>query len=169
MKRPYMNTEIKFNTDENAATIYVMKVLHTTVDKVWKHFTQKKLIDQWWAPKPWKCETTKMNFENDGEWHYAMVSPDNEKHFAGAHYHEINFHRSFDWTDFFADEEGNINNEMPGSNWLIGFTGVDEGTKLTINIHFKSRQDLQESLKMGFEQGFKSGLNQLEDLLNKKD
>ena len=80
-----------------------------------------------------------------------------------------NYHRSFDWTDFFADETGNINTELPSVKWLIGFTGVQEGTKLTINIHFHSTDEMQQLLDMGFEADFKMRLTQLEALLNQKD
>ena len=164
-----MESGIKFNIDEKAATIYVMKVFHTTVDEVWNHFSKKELIDQWWAPSPWKCETLKMNFEPEGIWNYEMIDPDGENYFAGVHYHEINFHRSFDWTDFFTDENGMINTDLPSVNWLIGFTGVEEGMKLTININFQSTEEMLQLLEMGFEESLKSGLAQLEDLLNKKD
>lgn len=164
-----MESEIKFNIDEKAATIYVMKVFHTTVDEVWNHFSKKELIDQWWAPKPYQCETVKLNFEPNGFWNYAMISPTHEKQFSAVRFNEIKFHRSFDYTAFFTDEEGNIKSEFSSSNWLIGFTGVQPGMKLTVNIHFKSSSDLEQLLKINFEEGFKKGLQQLEELLNKKD
>ena len=94
-----------------------------------------------------------------------MVGPENEKQYAGAEYHEITFHRSFDWTDFFTDAEGNIDPDFPSVKWLLGFTGVDEGTKLTVNIHFNSEADMKKILDMGFEEGFKTCLSQLEELI----
>ncbi|MGA9212918.1 SRPBCC family protein [Kaistella sp.] len=163
-----MKTPIIFNKDDHSASIYIMKVFHTTVDEVWNHFTKSDSLDQWWAPKPWKCQTLKMNFEPEGSWNYAMMGSENEKHFSKVQFHEINFHRSFDYSAFFTDENGNINNEFSASNWLLGFTGVEEGTKLTVNIHFKTTADMMILLEMGFEEGFKMGLHQLEDLLNKK-
>ncbi|WHF50902.1 SRPBCC domain-containing protein [Chryseobacterium gotjawalense] len=164
-----MKTKIIFNKDDNSASIYIMKIFHTSVDKVWNHFTQAELLDQWWAPKPWKCKTLKMNFQQEGIWNYAMISPENEKSFSGVQFHEINFHRCFDYSAFFTDENGSVNSSFAPSNWLIGFTGVEEGTKLTVNIHFKTTKDMAALLEMGFEEGFKMGLHQLEELLNKKD
>ncbi|QOW10973.1 SRPBCC domain-containing protein [Kaistella flava (ex Peng et al. 2021)] len=164
-----MKTEIIFNKDDNSASLYIMKIFHTTVDEVWNHFTKADLLDQWWAPEPWKCQTLKMDFAPEGVWNYAMVGPENEKSFSGVRFHEINFHRSFDYSAFFTDENGSMRNEFPASNWLLGFTGVEEGTKLTVNIHFKTTEDMRALLEMGFEGGFKMGLNQLEELLNKKD
>lgn len=164
-----MNSEIKFNKDENAATIYGMKVFNNDVDTIWSHFTKQELIDLWWAPEPWRCETLLMNFEKEGEWNYAMISGDNDKYFGHVRYHEINYHRSFDWTKSFTNQEGQKNPLLPSSNWLIGFTGVEEGMKLTVNIHFSSLSEMQQLLEMGFEEEFKTRLNQLEYLLNGED
>ena len=156
---------IVFNTDSNHATIFVMKILDAKVEEVWNYFTNSELLDSWWAPKPWKCETQKMNFENGGTWNYAMVSPENEKHFAGIDYEEINPNRSIALSDYFSDEKGIKNVEFPTTNWLIGFTGVEEGVKLTVNLHFASQKEMNAILEMGFEEGFKMQLNQLEEIV----
>ena len=158
---------IVFNTDSHHATIFVMKIFDAKGEEVWNYFTNSELLDSWWAPKPWKCETQKMNFENGGTWNYAMVSPENEKHFAGIDYEEINPNRSIAWSDYFCDEKGIKNVEFPTTNWLIGFTGVEEGVKLTVNLHFASEKERNAILEMGFEEGFKAILNQLEEILKK--
>ncbi len=160
-----MKSNIVFNKDFDAASVFVMKVYHADVSVIWNHFTKPELLDQWWAPKPWKCETQNLEFKEGGRWNYAMVGPENEKQYAGADYQEITFHRSFDWTDFFTDPHGNIETKLPSVKWLLGFTGVEEGTKLTINIHFNSENDMKTILEMCFEEGFKACLAQLEELL----
>ena len=164
-----MESNIVFNKDFDAASAFVMTVYPTDVSVIWDYFTKAELVDQWWAPKPWKCETRRMDFHEGGIWNYAMVGPENERHYAGANYHEINFHRSFDWTDFFTDEQGKIDQQFQSVKWLIGFTGVEEGTKLTVNIHFNSEEDMKKILDLGFEEGFKTALAQLEELVKQKD
>ena len=62
-----------------------------------------------------------------------------------------------------------MNTALPTTKSLIGFTGVAQGTKLTINNHFNSPAEMLQILGMGAEQGFTAALNQLEKLLNKKD
>ena len=163
-----MNSTITFNIDHKAGTLFIMKIFTVPVEDVWSHFTQAALLDQWWAPQPWQCETMQLDFRPEGIWRYAMVSPAHEKHYGGAKFNEIKHHRSFDYIDFFSDSEGNINTDLPSTKSLIGFTGVAEGTKLTINNHFNSPAEMQQLLDMGVEEGLKSALNQLEDLLNKK-
>lgn len=160
-----MNTRITFNSDLDGATIFVSKIYHNDVSEIWESFSNPENLNKWWAPFPWKCETYEFDFEPGGNLYYAMIGPENEKTFGLTNFEEINFHRSISWTDSFSDENKNINPDFPQANWLIGFTGVEEGTKLTINLHLKNREELRKFLDMGFEEGFKTGLNQLEELL----
>lgn len=163
-----MTTEVVFNKDFDSAGIFVMKVLDADIPTVWDHLTNSRLLDLWWAPKPWKCETKNLDFRPGGSWNYAMVGPENGRQYAGATFQEINLHRSFDWTDYFTDQTGNKDTGMPTVKWLFGFTGVEEGTKLTINIHFNSEQEMKQLVELGFEEGFKQALNQLQELLHQK-
>lgn len=160
-----MESNIVFNKDFDSNSVYVMKVYDAEVSKVWDYFTKSELLDQWWAPKPWKCETVNQDFKEGGEWFYAMVGPEGEKHYAKVKYGKIMEHRSFDGIDVFCDENGNVNESFPEAKWLLGFTGVDEGTKVTVNIHFESSEAMKQLIEMGFEEGFKMGLNQLEEIL----
>ncbi|MCA6066905.1 SRPBCC domain-containing protein [Chryseobacterium sp. RG1] len=160
-----MKSMITFNEDFDSNSVYVMKIYKSEVSKVWDYFTQSALLDLWWAPKPWKCETKEQDFKKDGIWLYSMVGPQGERHYSLLKYGEITEHRSFDGIDAFCDENGKINEDFPQAKWLLGFTGVEEGTKVTINIHLQSQEALKQLLEMGFEEGFKTGLNQLEDIL----
>jgi uncharacterized protein YndB with AHSA1/START domain len=161
-----MNSEIVFNKDSDTG-VYVMKVYKADVSTLWDYFTKSELIDQWWAPKPWQCETEKMDFRENGVWLYAMKGPDGEKEMALANYGEIMHHRSISWTDAFADDKGKVRTDLPQTSWLIGFTGIDDGTRMTFNLHFNSKVEMNQLIEMGFEEGFKMGLNQLEDIVAK--
>lgn len=160
-----MSSEIIFNQDFDSKSIYVMKTYDAEVSIVWDYFTKPELLDLWWAPKPWKCETDNLNFEEGGVWLYSMNGPEGEKIYSLVKYGEINQHRSFDGIDAFCDENGNIDKNFPQTKWLIGFTGVEKGTKVTVNMHFQTEEDMIKQLEMGFEEGFKMGLNQLEQIL----
>lgn len=162
-----MNSDIVFNIDRGEATTFVMKVFDTTPRELWSYFTDSAKLDLWWAPKPWKCRTKSYDFSENGRWIYAMVGPENEEHYATIQYLEINEGRSISLKDYFSDSEGNLIPEFGLTNWLIGFTGVEEGTKLTINLFHANTEDLDKILEMGFEEGFKACLNQLEDIVEK--
>lgn len=160
-----MESKIIFNKDFDASSIYVMKIYAAEVSEVWDYFTKAELLDQWWAPAPWKCETKTQDFKDGGTWLYAMTGPDGERHDAKVKYGEITIHRSFDEIVCFCDENGDTNPDFPEVKWLFGFTGVEEGTKVTVNIHFPNEEALRKLLEMDFEQGLTMGLMQLEGAL----
>lgn len=62
-------------TDKEKATFQAKREFNANVSLVWRAFTEPELLDQWWAPKPWKCETKSMNFKPNGKWKYEMVGP----------------------------------------------------------------------------------------------
>lgn len=162
-----MNSQITFVSDPEEASIFVMKIFPYRVPEIWKYFSEALLLEQWWAPKPWKAETLTFDFREYGQWWYAMVGPDETRHFARNDFKEIISHRSISYLDYFTDEKGEVLQDFPAAQWLIGFTGVEEGTKVTVNIHLPSQEAVHQMLEMGFEEGFKQGLNQLEDLMDR--
>ncbi len=161
-----MKHHITFNIDEQAATIYVMAVYTTAAQNVWNCFTKPELLEKWWLPKPWTAKTIEMDFRAGGHWHYRVVNPEGIEREGKLLYHEINSGRSFDFRDeIMVENTGNI---APAPNWLIGFTGVEEGMKLTINLHCSSAEELQQMIDLGFEKRLKDSLEQLRIILQEQ-
>jgi uncharacterized protein YndB with AHSA1/START domain len=162
-----VNSKMQIDKDPANKKMTIVRSFDAPVADVWRAWTEKELLDQWWAPKPWKAETKSMDFRVGGYWLYAMVGPDNTKHWARADYTDINPKKSFSVTDSFCDENGNKNNSAPSMKWKNSFSEKGEGTDVTVEISFDRAEDLQTILDMGFEQGFTAGLNQLEELLKR--
>ncbi len=158
-----------FNTDEREATIFFSTIYEADVTTVWNCYTNPDLLSQWWMPKPWNFELISQNFAPEGQLLYAAVGPDGEKNYSGQTYNEINQNRSISLSNYFTDESGNTNHELPVADWLIGFTGVEQGTKLTVNIHFKNAEDLNKTLAMGFKEGFTQTAEQLRTILTESN
>lgn len=133
--------------------------------RVWAAWTESELLDQWWAPKPWKAETKSMNFKEGGRWLYYMLGPAGEKHWCLLDYISINPMKNYIGEDAFCDENGNKNQELPGSHWANTFESTESGTKVTITITFKSEDAMNKIIEMGFEEGFAMGHENLDELL----
>lgn len=163
-----MNTENKTQVTKDLAnkSILISREFNASLKTVWRAFTEKEILDQWWAPKPWKAETKFMDFIVGGYWMYAMVGPDNTKHWARANFLAISPLVSFEIEDAFCDEEGNVNTALPLSTWLNTFIETKTGTRVEAKLIFATEEDLLKLVEMGFEEGFSMGLNQLEELLN---
>ncbi|MCE7060832.1 SRPBCC domain-containing protein [Dyadobacter sp. CY343] len=159
------NVVMNFNVDKENKKIKVEREFDAPVTKVWAAWTEKELLDQWWAPKPWKARTKTMDFREGGHWLYAMVGPEGEEHWARVDYKSIAPLRSFTAADAFCDENGNISDSMPGSDWENTFKEESSKTLVFIEITFKELKDLEQTLEMGFKEGFEMGLSNLDELL----
>jgi len=147
--------------------IVVEREFSAPVESVWKAWTDSDLLDQWWAPKPWRAETKSMDFRTGGFWLYAMKGPDNEVHWARVDYKSIEKLKNFQAADYFCDENGNKNDELPNMNWDNQFSKTADGTRVVVNISFKSEADIRAILDMGFKEGFEMALGNLDELLEK--
>jgi uncharacterized protein YndB with AHSA1/START domain len=94
-----------------------------------------------------------------------LVSPENQKHWGRMNYLAINHLSSFDLEDFFCDEEGIINPELPASKGKNVFTETTNGTRVEFRMIYPTESDLQKIVEMGFEQGISMCFDQLEEML----
>lgn len=165
-----MNTKLlmDFSLDKENKTIVVKREFAAALPLVWDAYTKSEILDQWWAPKPWQARTKTMDFREGGYWLYAMVGPEGEEHWARADYKKIDRHQGFHAKDGFADEEGNVNQEMPQSDWHVSFSSTADGTLVTNLIKFDDLEDLEKTIEMGFKEGFMMALENLEELLSQK-
>ena len=157
--------ETIFTKDLENKKMKVVREFDAPVEKVWQAWTDHKILDKWWAPKPWKAGTVSMDFSNGGRWSYYMEGPDGERHYCIAEYSNIVPKKSFSVLDAFTDEKGNINTEMPRMNWDVGFSPTENGTQVTTEIKFDSVEDLNKIIEMGFKEGFAAAHQNLDELL----
>ncbi len=155
-----------FTKDFENATVTVTRTFSAPKNKVWEAWTTQELLEQWWAPLPWKAVTKSFDFRVGGHWHYYMAGPQGEKEWCYVGYEEIEPEVSFGAKDGFCDENMNIRPDMPNMYWKNLFEEVDGETRVTVTTTLASAEDLQKLVEMGFEEGFTMGLNQLERLLS---
>ena len=155
-----------FKTDLTKKKMFITREFAGDIELVWQAWTDPKILDEWWGPKPWKAKTKKMDFREGGTWLYSMVGPDGSEHWSRADYTKIILHKFFEGNDRFCDEKGNINEAFPEvSNWKNTFSATKSGTKVEIEITYASVADMKKMSEMGFEQGFSTGHSQLDDYL----
>jgi uncharacterized protein YndB with AHSA1/START domain len=153
--------------DLKAKSISVSREFSASMESVWQAYTDPKILDQWWGPAPWRAETKTMNFTPGGYWLYAMVGPENQKHWARMNYIAINRPDSIDIEDIFCDENGTPNPDLPASKGQLLFAKTASGTRVTFNMIYPTEADLQKIVDMGFEQGISICFEQLDELLKK--
>lgn len=157
-----------FTVDKENCTVKVKREFFAKTDTVWAAWTEQKILDQWWAPKPWKSRTKSMDFREGGHRLYAMAGPEGEEHWARADYKKITPKTSFAFLDAFCDSEGTVNEEFPRSDWRVDFAGLDESTTVYIEIKHEKISDLEMIIQMGFKKGFTLAMEGLDEILQSK-
>lgn len=162
-----MNSNLLFNftVDKANNAIQVTREFSAAPDLVWQAWTTAELLDQWWAPKPYYVQTKTLQFTEGGQWHYAMISPEGDKHWCLADYKTIDPSKSYTSLDAFCDEAGNMNTEMPRTLWTNVFTANEGTTTVNITLQYQSLTDLEKVLAMGMQEGFTMALGNLDELL----
>lgn len=161
------NLNFDFTVNKETNTVHVTRDFNADAALVWDVFTKPELLDQWWAPQPWKSETKSMDFTEGGRRLYAMVGPEGERHWAIADFTSITPKTNFKYLDAFTDADGNLNDKMPRSDWNLDFIDKGDTTTVDIQIKHKDLADLEMIIEMGFKEGFSMTLNSLDELFEK--
>ncbi|MEX1212647.1 MAG: SRPBCC domain-containing protein [Balneolaceae bacterium] len=154
-----------FDIDRKNNTIQVKRMFQAPAKHVWAAWTNPELLDQWWAPKPYRTETKSMEFRKGGTWLYAMVGPNDETHWCKATYTAIDPETRFSHSDAFCDEFGKANNEKPISHWTTRFSERDGVTTVEVTLKHDRLEDLETLIEMGFREGFLAALGNLDEVL----
>lgn len=160
-----MNTNLLFDftVDKTTKTVFINREFAAELPLVWDAFTKPEILDQWVAPKPWHSKTKYMDFKVGGRRFYAMVSPEGQERWAIQEYTSITPKTHFKMHNAFADKDENP--ELPGSEWEYNFSEQNGITKVSIIIKNDSLARMEKMIEMGFVEGFKMTIDNLEKLL----
>lgn len=162
-----MNSNLLFDFSVNNEnnTIHIKRQFDANLELVWQAWTKAELLDQWWAPKPYRIETKMLDLRVSGMWLYAMVSPKDEKMWCKADYKAIETNKLLSWLDAFCDENGKENSDKPRSLWKNNFTEINGITTVHATLKHDKLEDIEMMIKMGFKEGLTLALGNLDELL----
>lgn len=159
-----------FSVDRENSTVRVKREFSAPKDDVWAAWTEPEILDQWWAPRPWKSKTKKMEFKVGGRRLYAMLGPEGEEHWAVADYTSITPKTNFKYRDAFCDSEGNIDTvHFLHSDWSLDFTARNGTTVVDITIKHQSLADLEKVIEVGFKEGFTTAMEGLDEIFASRE
>ncbi len=159
------NLPVSFDKDFASKKILVTSKFNASLNIVWNAFTHPEILEKWFAPEPYKAITKTMDFQNDGRWLYYMRSPLGEKIWSVSTFRNIYSHKSFEASDAFCDENGVIDVHFPEMTWHYDFSEEGGETLVIAIISLSNEDDMKTLFEMGFEEGYKMALKQLQQLL----
>jgi uncharacterized protein YndB with AHSA1/START domain len=166
----------------SAATndIIFTRVLDAPRELVWKAWTERKHMAQWWGPKVFTNPICEMDVRPGGAYRIVMRSPDGVDYPLKGVYREVvrpallvmvmdlSEHPDA-WHDL-VDPKRDKSKGRPPLNPVctVTFAGEAGGkTKLTIRMSFATAALRDALVKMGMEAGWSQSLDRLAELLGK--
>ncbi len=139
----------------------VVRIFDAPHERLFKAYTDPKLMIQWWGPRKYEIIVDKMDAKQGGLW--RILNRDNEGNEFAFHgvYHEVSPKRivyTFEW-------EGLPEHVLLG---IVTFEDLNGKTKLTEKSVFESVEDRDGMLKSGMEEGTPEIMDRLAELVEKK-
>ena len=155
--------QFDFTVDKAGKKVFIKREFDADLDLVWDAFTKAEILDQWVAPRPFTARTKSMDFKLGGRRFYAMVSPEGQERWMIQRYTSISPKTNFKMFNAFADKDECP--ELPGSEWDYTFSQEGETTTVHITIYNESLARMEKMIEMGFTEGYKASMTNLENLL----
>jgi uncharacterized protein YndB with AHSA1/START domain len=159
------NLQFDFLVDKKNNTLTVKREFAATRQLVWDCYTKSELLEQWFAPKPFRAKTKTMDFREGGHWLYAMVDPQGTEHWGRMDYVKIQPIEKYAGLDGFCDSNGVLNPKLPRANWDVTFHDRGKNSMVETIVTYKSLTDLETVIQMGMKEGLTLTLESLDDLL----
>ena len=162
------NLLMNFEVDKENKTVNIKREFNASLSDVWSAWTEAEILDQWWAPAPFKSQTKSMEFKEGGRRLYAMVGQEGEERWSSFDYTSISQKTNFKYASTFCDSEGNPNSEFASSYWSVSFSEQDNSTFVDIAIKRDSLPELEKLIEMGFKEGITVTMKSLDKIFENR-
>lgn len=168
-------SQVEVKKDLENKTLVVACTFLAGKQKVWQAYADKELFEKWWGPEGWQTTVKEFDFRPGGRNLYGMKCIDESQgewfgqtSWGLMEYQAISEPDSFTYKDLFANEDGSVQDNMPGLVMEITLQEADGRTTVTSTVQAESVEALEQLLKMGMVEGYSSSCNKLEQLLSEQ-
>lgn len=139
------------------------RLIDASPDKLFRCWTEPKLMKQWFAPKPYTTPVAEVDLRPGGASRIVMQSPEGQDIPCPGQYLEIVPNRKIVATDAFIGDwvprEG-----APFMTMVLTFEPEEGKTRYTAVVRHWSEDDKKKHEEMGFHKGWGQCADQLEAL-----
>jgi uncharacterized protein YndB with AHSA1/START domain len=151
--------------DFDSLTLTLTADLAAPVEKVWQLWADPRRLERWWGPPTYPATIENHDLTPGGEVTYFMTGPEGDKHRGWWRVTSVAPPTSLEFTDGFADPDGTPSATMPVSTVSVRLTRHGNGTRMEIRSAFDSREQMDQLVTMGMEEGLKEAVGQMDALL----
>ncbi len=151
--------------DYDNLTLTVIADFDAPVERVWRLWADPRLLERWWGPPSHPATVEEHDLNPGGDVTYFMTGPEGDKHRGWWRVTSVDPPKSLEFTDGFADDDGTPITDMPIVTVQMRLTEHDGGTRMEMRSVFDSREQMDQIISMGAEEGMRQAVGQMDALL----
>ena len=155
----------------------ISRTFDAPLDKVWKAWTEREQLMQWFGPKGSKMTTANLDFRQGGTFHYCLQTPNALPMWGKFVYRAIESPRRIVLVSSFSDEQGSLTRHPMAPAWPLEMLSVmtleEEDGKTKVALNWSPLNPSEEERKIfdgahkGMQQGWNGTFDQLAEHLTK--
>ncbi len=135
------------------------------VEQVWELWADPRQLERWWGPPTYPATMEEHDLTPGGTVTYYMTSPEGERHRGWWLITAVDPPGSLEFEDGFADADGTPSDAMPTTTIRVTLAERDGGTRMQLSSRFGSREQMEQLLAMGMDDGLQQAIGQMDGLL----
>jgi uncharacterized protein YndB with AHSA1/START domain len=151
--------------DLDTLTLTLVADFDANADRVWQLWADPRLLERWWGPPTHPATVDQHDLSPGGSVTYAMTGPDGERYPGWWQVTSVDPPKSLEFRDGFAHADGTPNPGMPVTTVRMELTEQAGRTRMQLTSRFDSREQMEQLLTMGMEEGLQQAVGQMDALL----
>jgi uncharacterized protein YndB with AHSA1/START domain len=151
--------------DLEALAFTLIADFDATVEQVWDLWADPRKLERWWGPPTYPATVIDHDLTAGGEVTYYMTSPEGEKFRGWWRVTAVDGPKSLEFIDGFADSEGKPA-DLPTNTTTMRLSAYDGGTRMELRSVFDTREQMDQLIAMGMDEGLKLAVGQMDALLS---
>ena len=161
--------------EELARPFVIARTFDVPRERVWRAWTERARLMQWFGPKGFKMPAAKIDFRPGGTFHYCMEAPNGDEMWGKFVYREITAPERIVFVNSFSDEDGGLTRHPLSREWplevLSTITFAEQDGRTTVTVRWvplnatNAERKTFEAGRASMEQGWSGTMDQLADYL----
>ncbi|MFI5858937.1 SRPBCC domain-containing protein [Streptomyces parvulus] len=151
--------------DTDNLTLTLVADLAAPAARAWELWSDPRQLERWWGPPAFPATVEEHDLTPGGDVTYFMTGPEGDKYRGWWRVATVDAPRSLEFTDGFADGDGVPNAAMPTTTNRVTLTERDGGTRLELRAVFDTREQMDQLMTMGMEEGLREAVSQMDAVL----
>ena len=149
----------------NDRELVLTRLIDAPPEKLFRAWTDPKLMEQWFCPKPWYVSDVVTDVRAGGATSMVMNGSNGERFFNRGVYLDVVPNSRIVFTDAYTDAW--TPSEKPFFTAIVTFENEGGKTRYTARALHWNAADREHHEKMGFHEGWGKAADQLEELVSR--